>query len=624
MMRGKKVGQNLEKRIQLFTIGVVLIFTILVGRLGYLQLAQGEEYERLAAGNRIRLLPLEAPRGEFLDCNGKVLVANRLAPTISVVPMDLEELEDPQAVLERLGELLGFDVVQSYHDTIARKKARQEFRLFEPIRVATDVDIETLTIIEEHLMELPGVVIEEQPVREYVMGDIGAHIFGYVREISREELDAWRDRGYRMGDLVGKTGLERVFDQTLRGEKGNRRVEVDAVGHPIRDQGKKAPVQGNNLQLTIDARIQVAATKALRESMEELRTRTYNPMPNARTGAAVVLDVNSGAVLAMVSEPGFDPNIFVKENISEEEWQELNDPVLKPQLNRVLRGEYPSGSTFKMITAIAGLGKGIIKPEDTVNCTGFYWRIEPKRCWNRGGHGRVNLKRALAESCNIYFYDLGYRTGIDTITEYADMFGLGKPTGIELHPGEKGGFLATSQWRLQHFGEPWQPGETLSAAIGQGFSTYTPLQMANYAAMIANGGIRYRPYLVQRIISSTGEVLEVFGPEIMERAKVSPETFAAVREGMRAVTEPGGTAYSHFAGFPVPVAGKTGTAQNPQVEDHGWFIGFAPADNPEVAVAVLVEQGGGGSGAAAPVARAIFEAIFLDSGEDLFPAEAGE
>ena len=228
MMREKKTGQKLEKRLQFFTIGIFLIFALLVVRLGYLQLVQGEEYEKLAAGNRIRLLPLEAPRGEFLDRNGRVLGANRLAPTISVVPMVLEEQEDPQAFRTPGENSLGLRCVQSYYDTIDKKKARQEFRLYEPIRVASDVDIEVLTVIEEHLMELPGVVIEEQPVREYVLGDIGSHIFGYVREISREELDAWRDLGYRMGDLVGKTGLERVFDQTLRGEKGNRRVEVDA------------------------------------------------------------------------------------------------------------------------------------------------------------------------------------------------------------------------------------------------------------------------------------------------------------------------------------------------------------------------------------------------------------
>ncbi|NLP18351.1 MAG: penicillin-binding protein 2 [Firmicutes bacterium] len=626
-MQQKKqsLERKLEKRLYIFTMAIFLVFALLLGRLGYLQLVQGEEYERLAAGNRIRILPLQSPRGEVLDRNGRVLVANRLAPTVSVIPMDLQEQEDPQAVLERLGELLGFDVVQQFQDTIEKKKARKEFRLFEPIRVATDVDIGTLTAIEEHLMELPGIVIEEQPVRDYVMGEIGAHIFGYVREISREELEEWRDKGYRMGDLVGKTGLERVFDQDLRGEAGGRRVEVDAVGHPIRDQGKKAPIKGNSLQLTIDVEIQAVATRILQENLERLQTLPYKPMVNAVAGAVVVLDVNSGAVRALVSEPGYDPNIFVGEKLSDAQWQELNDPILKPQLNRVLRGEYPSGSTFKMITAIAGLEKGIITPEDTINCTGFYWRVEPKRCWNwdRGGHGRVNLKRAIAESCNIYFYDLGYRTGIQALTEYADLFGMGKPTGIDLHPGEKGGFLATPEWRNEQFGEPWQPGETLSAAIGQGFSTCTPLQMANYVAMIANGGIRYRPYLVDKVISPEGEVVKDFAPEILDRLAVAPETLASVREGMGAVVEPRGTGYGTFANSPLAVAGKTGTAENPHGDSHGWFVGFAPAREPEIVVAVLIEQGGGGSSAAAPVARDIFAAIYPESQQDLFLPDSG-
>ncbi|NLJ33737.1 MAG: penicillin-binding protein 2 [Firmicutes bacterium] len=618
----KNIKRRLEKRMRIFLLLVFLVFSLLVGRLGYLQLVQGEEYERLAAGNRIRILPLQSPRGEMFDRQGRVLVANRLAPTVSVIPMDLQEQEDPLSVLERLGELLGFDVLEQFQDTIEKKKARKEFRLFEPIRVATDVDIATLTAVEEHLMELPGVVIEEQPVRDYVMGDIGAHIVGYVREISREELEEWRDKGYRMGDLVGKTGLERVFDGILRGEDGGRRVEVDAVGHPIRDQGKKAPIQGNSLQLTLDAEIQAVATRVLRENLERLQTLAYKPMRNAVAGAVVVLDINSGAVRALVSEPSYDPNIFTKEKLSDSEWQKLNDPILKPQLNRVLRGEYPSGSTFKMLTAIAGLEKGIITPEDSINCTGFYWRVEPKRCWNwdRGGHGRVDLRRAIAESCNIYFYDLGYRTGINTLTEYADLFGMGKPTGIELHPGEKGGFLATPQWRREHFGEPWQPGETLSAAIGQGFSTATPLQMANYVAMIANGGIRYRPYLVDKIISPAGEIVEEFAPEILDRVAVAPETLKAVREGMRAVVEPRGTGYGTFVNCPVPVAGKTGTAENPHGDSHGWFVGFAPAQRPEIALAVLIEQGGSGSSAAAPVARDIFTAIYQENQQDLlFP-----
>ena len=402
-------------------------------------------------------------------------------------------------------------------------------------------------------------------------------------------------------------------------------MEVDAVGHPIRDQGKKAPIKGNSLQLTIDAKIQTLATRVLRENLERLQTLPYKPMLNAVAGAVVVLDINSGAVRALVSEPGYDPNIFVREKLSDVQWQELNDPILKPQLNRVLRGEYPSGSTFKMITAIAGLEKGVITPQDTINCTGFYWRVEPKRCWswNRGGHGRVNLKRALAESCNIYFYDLGYRTGIQALTEYAALFGMGKPTGIDLHPSEEGGFLATPEWRREHFGEPWQPGETLSAAIGQGFSTCTPLQMANYVAMIANGGIRYRPYLVDKVISPEGELIEDFTPEILDRVALAPETLTSVREGMQAVVEPRGTGYGTFVNCPVSVAGKTGTAENPHGDSHGWFVGYAPAQEPELVVAVLIEQGGGGSSAAAPVAREIFTAIYTESQQDLFSPDSG-
>jgi penicillin-binding protein 2 len=605
------VGQKLEKRVYYFTLAIALIFFLLVGRLGYLQLVQGEEYEQLAAGNRIRLLTLRAPRGEIIDHNGNVLVANRLAPTISVIPMDLQDQEQPEEVLEHLGELLGFDVVTHVQEYIEKKKARKEYRLFEPIRVATDVDIATLTIIEEHLMELPGVVIEQQPVRDYFLAELGAHIFGYVREISKDELESLREQGYKMGDLVGKTGLEKVYDLELRGEDGARRVEVDAYGYPIKDQGRKEPMQGNTIKLTLDLELQEAATKALQNGLLKLQ----DSYPNALAGAAVAIDVNTGAIRALVSEPSYDPNIFVKQVLTTAEWDKLNDPVLKPQLNRVLRGEYPPGSTFKMVTAIAGLETGTISPHDTVNCTGFYWRIEPKRCWNwnRGGHGRVDLKRALAESCNVYFYDLGYRVGIDNINKYAALLGLGQATDINLHPGEKTGLLASREWRLERFGEPWQPGETLSAAIGQGFSSFTPLQMANYAATIANGGTRYQPYLVEQILSPEGDVLQTFSPRILEQTGISPATISLVTEGMIAVTKPGGTGYGSFANFPVSVAGKTGTAENPHGDSHGWFVGFAPADDPQIALAVLVEQGGGGSAAAAPIAREIFQAFFLGS-----------
>lgn len=603
--------KQLEQRLFLLTVAAVLVFTVLVGRLGYLQLVEGEKYEKLATENRIRLLPLAAPRGDFLDRNGNPLVTSRLAPVISVVPMDMKK---PDEVLQRLSQLLGYDVKQTVEDTIARLKERKEYRPYTPIRIATDADIATLTKIAEHQLELPGVMIEEQPIRDYPLKDVGAHVFGYVREISKEELDAWRDKGYKMGDIVGKTGLERVYDEVLRGEPGGQQVEVDAGGRPVKTlPGRKVPVAGSSLKLTLDRSLEEAAAQGLRESMDRIKTQ----FPT-KAGAVVVLDVRTGAVLAMVSEPSFDPNDFTRETIPPDTWQAMNDPKWQPQLNRAIRGEYPPGSTFKMVVATAGLETGTIRPRDTIVDRGVYWRIEPKKCWKPGGHGVINLTRAIEVSCNVYFYDLGYRTGIDAINRYAEGYGLGRPTGINLYPGEKTGLLATPEWKLKNYKllglkkpEPWQPGETLSAAIGQGFSSFTPLQMANYVATLANGGTRYRPYLVSQVIGPDGKVKETYGPEVMEKMDLKPSTLAAIKEGMHLVAQgPEGTAAAYFRNFPIPVAGKTGTAQNPHGADHGWFVGFAPYDKPEIAVAVLVEQGGHGGSAAAPVARRIFETYF--------------
>ncbi|HHY92880.1 MAG TPA: penicillin-binding protein 2 [Firmicutes bacterium] len=603
--------KKLEQRLFLLTAAAVLIFVVLVGRLGYLQLVEGEKYEKLATENRIRLLTLAAPRGDFLDRNGKPLVTSRLAPVISVVPMDMT---NPDEVLTRLSQILGYDVKQTVEQTIQRLKERREYRPYTPIRIATDADIATLTKVAEHQLELPGVMIEEQPIRDYPLKDVGAHVFGYVREISKEELDAWRDKGYKMGDIVGKTGLERVYDEVLRGEAGGQQVEVDAGGRPVKTlPGKKVPVPGASLKLTIDRDLEEAAAQGLRESMDRIKAQ----FPT-RAGAAVVLDVRTGAVLAMVSEPSFDPNVFTRETIPPDVWQAMNDPKWQPQLNRAIRGEYPPGSTFKMVVATAGLETGTIRPQDTIVDRGVYWRVEPKKCWKPGGHGVINLTRAIEVSCNVYFYDLGYRTGIDALNRYAQAYGLGQPTGINLYPGETTGLLATPDWKLQNYKllglkkpEPWQPGETLSAAIGQGFSAFTPLQMANYEATLANGGTRYRPYLVSQVIAPDGKVQATYGPEVMGRLNLKPETLKAIKEGMHLVVQgPEGTAAPYFRDFPIPVAGKTGTAQNTHGADHGWFIGFAPYDKPEIAVAVLVEQGGHGGSAAAPVARRIFERYF--------------
>ncbi|MDK2881803.1 MAG: penicillin-binding protein 2 [Bacillota bacterium] len=616
--------KKLEQRLFLLSATTVFIFTVLIGRLAYLQLVEGERYEKLATENRIRLLPLEAPRGDFLDRNGKPLVTSRLAPVISVVPMDME---NPDEVLERLSDLLGYDVKQSVEETIARLKERKEYRSYMPIRIATDADIATLSKIAEHQLELPGVIIEEQPIRDYLLKDIGAHVFGYVREISREELEAWRNKGYRIGDIVGKTGLERVYDEVLRGVPGGQQVEVDAGGRPVKYiPNPKVPVAGSSLKLTLDRELQIAAAEGLRESMARIK----DSFPT-KAGAAVVIDVRDGAILAMVSEPSFDPNVFTREKIPSDVWQEMNDPKWQPQLNRAILGEYPPGSTFKMVVATAGLETGTISPQDTIVDRGVYWRIEPKKCWKAGGHGVVNVIRAIEVSCNVFFYDLGYRLGIDVINRYAKAFGLGQRTGLALYPEEKAGTLATPEWKLANYRllglrkpEPWQPGETLSAAIGQGFSSFTPIQMANYIATIANGGTRYRPYLVSQIIGPDGKVKESFGPEVVEKIDLKPSTLEVIKEGMhRVVQGREGTAVSYFRDFPIPVAGKTGTAQNPHGADHGWFVGFAPYDKPEIAVAVIVEQGGHGGSAAAPVARRIFEAYFgipHQAGESNFPS----
>ncbi|HKM39438.1 MAG TPA: penicillin-binding protein 2 [bacterium] len=600
----------IEQRLIIMSIIAVLVFAFLLGRLAYLQITEGEKYERMATENRIRLLPLAAPRGNILDRNGNILVTSRLAPVISVVPMDMD---DPDATLARLGEVLGYDVRQIVKERVQRLQDRKEYRPYTPIRIATDADIDTLTKIAEHQSELPGVMIEEQPVRDYLLADIGAHVFGYVREIDREELESWREKGYKMGDIVGKTGLERVYDEYLRGKAGGQQVEVDADGRPVKLlPGRQMPVPGHSLKLTLDRKLQEATVLALRSGMDDIKKE----FPT-QAAAAVAIDVRTGGVLALSSEPSFDPNIFTKETIPPDTWASISDATWQPQLNRAIRGSYPPGSIFKMVTATAGLETGIIKPDDTIVDRGVYWRVEPKKCWKPGGHGVVNLTRAIAVSCNVFFYDLGYRTGIDKLNRYADLYGLGQRTGIDLYPLEADGLLATPDWKLKHYRdlglnqpEPWQPGETLSAAIGQGFSSFTPLQMANYVATIANGGTRYRPYLASEIISIEGSVEQVTQPQIIEELNLAPETIAALREGMHLVTKGEGTAAYYFLDFPVSVAGKTGTAQNPHGADHAWFVAFAPYEDPEIAIAVLIEKGGHGSSAAAPVGREILAAYF--------------
>lgn len=672
----------IEKRLHIFTWITVGVFLFLSIGLFMLQIVHGAEYEKLAQENRIRIVPVTAPRGVFKDRNGKELVNSKPSYTVSYMNVnstpeeqervfqtlseilniprithvvkeryivgengvvELEKLPlcdvnndgkvddgDIQVVDEKTGksvEVINFEaatgkikldapqgtaVLISYsYDTFKNKIMDLGYKKYMPVRLKTNVDMETVAKIEER--RLPGVYIEVEPIRNYIYGSMGAHIFGYVGEINQEELKVLRDKGYRPGDLVGKTGLEKVLEPYLKGENGGRQVEVTATGKPIRTLGEKPAVPGATVNLTIDAKLQQVAEQALQEQLIKLQTDKRNPLPNAKRGAVVVLNVKTGEVLAMASVPSFDPNMFAR-GITQKEWESLANNPLKPMVNIAISEVYPPGSVFKMVTATAALEEKVTDEKEKIRDRGVYWTILPKKDWKPGGHGIVDMVKALAQSCNIYFYEMGRRLGIDAIEKYARMYGLGKPTGIEL-PGEKSGNVASREYKEKVFQKAedkiWYPAETLDAAIGQGYHQYTPLQIATYISAIANEGYWMKPYLVKSIVDAKGNVIYERKPEVAGKVPVSKKTFEIIKQGMRGVVLPGGTAYSVFADFPVSLGAKTGTAQwDIKKTPHGWFVAFAPFEDPEVAVVVFIEQAGSGGATGGPVVKAILSAYF--------------
>jgi len=551
------------------------------------------------------VLTIEAPRGKILDREGRVLASNRPAFCVSLLHMGVENLD---VTADRLAPILG-----TTPEAIKERVEARMGRYYEPVPIETDIDERTYTLIEERRLELPGVVVETRPARLYPGGSLAAHVLGYLGEISDAELETLREQGYRPGDVIGKTGIEKVYDPYLRGQPGIRHVEVDYLGRPVRVLGSNDPQPGNDVVLTIDSELQRVAEEALAERMEELHNLPSNPRKNARAGAAVAIDPRTGEILAMASYPAFDPNLFVG-GIDPSAWRALETNELDPMNNRAVLGEYAPGSAFKMVTLTAALERGVVSKDEVFDTNGGVYWVIPKTCWKAGGHGVIDLTQALAKSCNVVFYELGRRAGIDAISRYAREFGLGSKTGLRDLPQEKAGLVPSREWKEEHYKRDphWWLAETLDAAIGQGFHQYTPLQLANYVASIANGGTLYRPYLVRKVVSPQGQVICEFEPQEIGRVHVQPETMQFVRNAMRQVMLPGGTAYTPFADFPIPVAGKTGTAEkgDPSKDPDGWFLAFAPYDNPTIAVVVLVEQGGGGSLAAAPVARRMFEAYF--------------
>lgn len=599
-MKGQRfVREVMESKQRILVISFVVgaIFFLLLLRLWHLQILSADEYRSRSENNRLRFVPVAASRGAILDRSGKVLVSNRPSFSLAVVP---QEVKDRDGLLDRLAGLLGLDRAEM-EERWNKVKGRAKYY---PVVLASNISRDQVEIIEENRLRLPGVEIEMKPVREYSSSLLAAHLLGYIGEISDDELDKPGYEEFNPGDYVGKNGIERNWEAELHGNDGGKQLEVDARGRVLRTVSESYPTVGNSVVLTIDAAVQQQAEKAFGD----------------QAGAAVALDVNSGEVLAFVSTPSFDPALF-SGKLPADVWKSYLDDKRHPLENKALTGQYPPGSTFKVITALAGLENGQISDATSVNCSGSYALGNATfKCWNRKGHGTTSLKKSLRESCDVYYYQLGERLGVDLIAKTARKFLLGAPLGIGLN-NEKPGLIPTAEWKQKRFGNRWFQGDTLSVAIGQGYVLMTPIQMASMIATVANEGTIYRPYLVKRIVDTDGKPLKEFKPEIIGRTGISADKFRLVKQGLFAVVnEPGGTGGMARL-YDVRVAGKTGTSQvvklrdsrrgTPyQFRDHALFVAFAPYDKPEIAVAVVVEHGEHGGSAAAPIAGRMLRAYF--------------
>jgi len=588
----------LRRRLRLAAVGALLAFSVLLAQLWILQILQGREMRTLSEENRIRLRRVEATRGPVLDRFGRTLIDSRASFDAMIVPEDARHLESTTEVLAQLLKQ-GAAQTQAILDQAAGRPAFQE------ILVKRDLEWDEIVALETHQLELPGVSLRITPRRSYPYGSLLAHTLGYVGEVGKQEVE--RDWRYRSGDLVGKSGVEREWESELRGIPGGQQIEVDALGRELRVLSEVEAVPGNTLVLSVDLDLQRAAEDAMGEHL----------------GSVVVLDPRSGEVLALVNRPSFDPNLFVH-GIHGADWRGLTEDPRHPLNDRATQGQYPPGSTFKIIMAAAALEEGIINPFTRISCGGGFWFGNRNfRCWKKGGHGSVAVHQALVQSCDVFFYQVGQRLGIEAIAQYARAFGLGLPTGIGLEH-EKAGTVPDPAWKRRRFRAPWYAGETVSVSIGQGYVTTTPIQMAQVIAAVATGK-RLRPRLVRRIESPTGEVVREIEPEEIGTLPLRGTTLLQLRSALAdVVNTPGGTGKN--ARLPnVTVAGKTGTSQVVQFgekrpksadlpwhqRDHAWFVAYASVDDPEIAVAALVEHAEGGGGAvAAPIARTVIAAYY--------------
>lgn len=569
---------------------------ILFMRLFDLQILKGEEMRRQSEQNRLRIKKIIAPRGTIFDRNGKVVSDTR--PSFNLY-INREDIKDFTQTVDGLVDLLDLD----RDEVIEKLKEARDFPSSFPVKIESDMSMDQVAKIEANKFYLPGVTIQIEPKRNYPYGTMLAHVLGYVSEISAEELKRKEYKEYSPGDAIGKFGLERMYEKYLRGVDGEKRVEVDASGREVRVLDVIEPISGNSLYLNVDMDVQEAVERA------------YDGKDGSpgKKGGAIVSDPRTGGVLALTSRPAFDPNQL--SSGSKSYWQSVALDDRHPLQNRAIQGRFPPGSTFKVMLALEALERGVINEHTSFTCTGgFFFGNRVFRCWEKRGHGTVSVHRAIVESCDVFFYNVGLRLGINAIHEAGEKIGLTRLTGIDL-PGEKKGLVPSPEWKQKTFNEKWYEGETVSVSIGQGAVWLTPVSLMQLAAFIGNEGVTFKPQIVNRVVAPNGKVVKVFKPQMTANVKLHKEAVRLVKDGMKGVVnEPRGTA--KVAQLPqVNICGKTGTAQSVGLGkggqgDHAWFIAYAPDDAPSVAMGVLVEHGGHGGSASAPVAKAVGEILF--------------
>ncbi len=565
-------------RLKIFLAVIVISFASLLAGLFHMQILKGEYYKKLSEQNRIVIIPLKAPRGKIYDRNKKLLVDNRVSFDASLIYKDVKDIEELASFLS--------DVLKTDEKGLVSKMLKAKSRPFTPITIVEDIGRTNAIILEQYRIDYPGLMVTTKPKRNYIYGNVASGIVGYLGKISEEELDRFKTYGYRMTDLVGKTGLEKRYNNYLRGAQGGMQVETDSLGRQKNILHIKEPQIGKHLYLTIDIDLQEYCDNLMAE----------------KRGCIIAMNPKSGEVFAFASKPNFNPSIFIKPAPKEEVKKILGGRSGDyPLLNRGISCAYPPGSIFKIVVAAAALDTGKFSNEETFACKGYY-NLSKRvfRCWKEKGHGMQHITEAIKNSCNVFFYQLGLKAGVENISLYAKKFGFGKPTYIDLL-GEVSGLVPTSQWKRLTKSQAWYGGDTVNYSIGQGYLLVTPIQVACMMSAFANGGYLVRPYIVEEI-----DNIKISNPKI-EKIDVSKDTLNLIRAGLKkVVNDPRGTGMKARL-KDIIIAGKTGTAQNPEGKAHGWFSGFAPFDNPKICVIAFVEFGGKGGLEASIIARKVIK-----------------